>query len=105
MYVYIRSESNLYTVGFYDPAGKWLPESDHPTEGDAAARVHYLNGGGGALPAEAIEREASWTLRDTIRGEVWGGAFRSREQAQRWRDNAQLPAHIQPARDGGEGGE
>lgn len=44
-YVYIRSEPWLYTVGFYDPAGKWHPESDHETAEAAAARVHYLNGG------------------------------------------------------------
>jgi len=28
-YVYIRSEPGLWTVGFYDPSGKWQPESDH----------------------------------------------------------------------------
>jgi hypothetical protein len=48
-YVYIRSESGpgytLYTVGFYDPDGKWHPESDHEDSEDAAQRVHYLNGG------------------------------------------------------------
>jgi hypothetical protein len=48
-YVYIRSESgpahSLYTVGFYDPDGKWHPESDHEDSEDAAQRVHYLNGG------------------------------------------------------------
>jgi hypothetical protein len=35
----------LYTVGFYDPAGKWHPDSDHNSKESAAARVHYLNGG------------------------------------------------------------
>lgn len=45
VWVYIRSESELYTVGFYDPDGKWHPESDHGTAEAAAARVHYLNGG------------------------------------------------------------
>lgn len=44
-WVYIDSESGLYTVGFYDPAGKWQPESDHDDREKAAARVHYLNGG------------------------------------------------------------
>lgn len=28
-YVYIQSEPGLWTVGFYDPSGKWNPESDH----------------------------------------------------------------------------
>lgn len=44
-YVYIQSEPNLYTVGFYDPNGKWHPESDYGEWAQAAARVHYLNGG------------------------------------------------------------
>jgi hypothetical protein len=45
MYVYIQSESCLWTVGFYDPKGDWHPESDHPSPDKAAERVHYLNGG------------------------------------------------------------
>ena len=45
MYVYIRIESNLWTVGFYRPDGKWEPESDHEVREKAAARVAYLNGG------------------------------------------------------------
>ena len=38
-------EHNLFTVGFYTPEGKWESESDHSTREEAAARVHYLNGG------------------------------------------------------------
>lgn len=44
-WVYIRSESQLWTVGFYDPQGKWHPDSDHESSESAAKRVHYLNGG------------------------------------------------------------
>jgi len=48
-YVYIQSESgswgSLYTVGFYDPDDQWQPESDWNDSEEAAARVHYLNGG------------------------------------------------------------
>lgn len=44
-WVYIQSEPNLFTVGFYDPAGKWNPDSDWPSREAAAERVHYLNGG------------------------------------------------------------
>lgn len=44
MYVYIKSEHCLWTVGFYDPSGKWHPESDHESPDAAAARVAYLNG-------------------------------------------------------------
>lgn len=45
-YVYIRSESapDLWTVGFYDPQGKWQAESDHDVEEDAARRTAWLNG-------------------------------------------------------------
>lgn len=46
MYVYLYSQSdNLFTVGFYEPNGRWHPESDHSTREEAAKRVHYLNGG------------------------------------------------------------
>lgn len=45
MYVYIRSEPGLWTVGHYDPSGGWNPESDHDNTEAAAARCHYLNGG------------------------------------------------------------
>ena len=52
MYVYIKSResgddgyvSYLYTVGFYDPSGKWEPESDHADKETAAKRVAWLNG-------------------------------------------------------------
>lgn len=44
MYVYIKSEPGLWTVGFYDPSGKWQPESDHHNREEAAARVAWLNG-------------------------------------------------------------
>lgn len=44
MYVYIRTEKYLWTVGHYDPNGKWIPESDHDSKEEAAERVHYLNG-------------------------------------------------------------
>ena len=44
MYVYIQSERCLWTVGFYDPKGNWVAESDWDTPEKAATRVHYLNG-------------------------------------------------------------
>jgi hypothetical protein len=46
MYVYIRSEPGLYTVGHYTPAGNFIPESDHVRDDDAAKRVAWLNGSG-----------------------------------------------------------
>lgn len=44
-YVYVQTESSLWTVGFYDPNGKWHSDSDHNNREAAAARVAYLNGG------------------------------------------------------------
>ena len=44
-WIYQRSEPTLWTVGYYKPDGKWEPESDHGTPGEAGDRVHYLNGG------------------------------------------------------------
>lgn len=50
MFVYIQSERGefpLWTVGFYDPNGKWVPESDHSTAEKAAQRCAWLNGSKG----------------------------------------------------------
>jgi len=44
-WVYIQSEPGLWTVGFYDPDGRWHSDSDHASKSEAAERVHYLNGG------------------------------------------------------------
>lgn len=44
MWVYIQTEAQLWTVGFYTPEGKWMTDSDHSTKTGAAARVNYLNG-------------------------------------------------------------
>jgi hypothetical protein len=53
MYVYVFFPNNLcratseaiFVVGFYNPKGEWVPESDHESKEAAAERVHYLNGG------------------------------------------------------------
>jgi hypothetical protein len=44
MWVYMKSEASLWTVGLYDPSGVWHPESDHGDSESAARRVAYLNG-------------------------------------------------------------
>lgn len=49
MYVYIQSEPQLWTVGFYDPQGNWHPETDHNTKDEAAKRAAWLNGDVGDL--------------------------------------------------------
>lgn len=60
MYIYKRSEPRLWTVGFYEPNGKFVPESDHDIEENAARRTHYMNGGRDNKLVEALEaiREA-----------------------------------------------
>lgn len=45
MWVYIKTEPKLWTVGFYDPTGKFIPESDWTSPECAAAQCSYLNGG------------------------------------------------------------
>ncbi len=50
-YVYVRSEPGLWTVGYYDAAGKWQSESDHDSSEAAAERVGLLNGGPDLTPA------------------------------------------------------
>jgi len=54
MWVYIKSEPQLYTVGFYAPDGKFNTDSDWNTKDEAATRVHYLNGGG--IDKDKLER-------------------------------------------------
>lgn len=65
-YVYLKTEPRLWTVGFYDPEGRWQSESDHASSEDAARRVAWLNGGGWADRLDAIEatldRSKSGTL-------------------------------------------
>lgn len=44
MWVYVQSEPGLWTVGFYDPSGKWHTDSDHASQEAAGRRVAFLNG-------------------------------------------------------------
>ena len=41
----VKSESGLWTVGFYDPSGKWHPVRDFDNQTEAELEVHWLNGG------------------------------------------------------------
>ena len=43
-WVYRELEGPVFTVGFYDPNGRWVPESDYADREKAAERVNYLNG-------------------------------------------------------------
>lgn len=44
MWVYIKSEADLWTVGFYSPDGTFHIDSDGTKE-ECADRCHWLNGG------------------------------------------------------------
>jgi hypothetical protein len=46
-YYYRKTEPQLWTVMTTDGTGDVHTDSDHDTKEDAAARVHYLNGGDG----------------------------------------------------------
>ena len=48
VWVYLKAKGEeLWTVGFYDPTGKWIPESDHESTREAGDQVAWLNGGSG----------------------------------------------------------
>lgn len=73
-YVYIRSEPQLFTVGFYTPDGKWQAESDHPSREEAADRrqVHFLNGGDApATEGTALQLRLAEEAGDAGDGETW----------------------------------
>lgn len=52
MWVYQHTESQLWTVGYYDPQDKWITEGDYDSQRDAAERVAWLNGETNARIAE-----------------------------------------------------
>jgi hypothetical protein len=54
-WVYVKSEPGLYTVGFYDPTGKWHSDSDYSDRADARERCAWLNG---AQPQHLMVRVA-----------------------------------------------
>ena len=45
MWVYLKTETNLWTVGFYSPDGEWHTDSDWDSSEEAGERCNYLNGG------------------------------------------------------------
>jgi hypothetical protein len=55
-WVYLRSEANLWTVGFYAPDGRWQPESDYNSKEEAAQRVAWLNGGPESISHQSLRR-------------------------------------------------
>ncbi len=63
MYVYKYIDDKLYVVGFYDPSGRWVPESDWLTQDGAIERVNFLNGGGIGSNAEEILKDISFAIQ------------------------------------------
>lgn len=51
-WVYKKTEPMLWTVGFFDPQGKWWTDGDYDNQQDAARRTHFLNGGSVKHPLE-----------------------------------------------------
>lgn len=68
-YVHIfQKEDRLWTVGFYEPDGRWHPVSDHDTEDEASNRVARLNGAAPALDSDQLML-ISDVIRETINDE------------------------------------
>ncbi|MGW0058093.1 hypothetical protein [Nocardia nova] len=68
MYSYMRTETELWTVGHYDPEGKWIPESDHGSSEEAADRVVLLNGGTPPNRAAATTGDVGDRLAEILAG-------------------------------------
>jgi hypothetical protein len=75
MYVYVKSDTNLWTVGFYDPSGAWCPERDEDGADAAAERVAWLNGSG---KPQLTEKEIA-VLRGMIAEEERANTKRARD--------------------------
>ena len=45
MWVY-RQNNRYWEVGYYAPDKTWVQDGVYSTQGEAAERVHWLNGGG-----------------------------------------------------------
>lgn len=78
-WVYIQSEPNCYTVGFYALNGDQYTDSDHSNIDAAADRVQYLNGHNvlsvlreESNKATQLSKDAK-KVRDDRRGQYWWG--------------------------------
>lgn len=107
-YVYIRSQPGLYTVGFYDPSGKWHSESDHDTDTEAGERVHYLHGGDIArkfdlvahtapvveeLRTKLLEYAKKWAKHSEEQAEMYGNEGHPSWTAY-WQDESTAVARV-----------
>lgn len=57
MWVYRKLEDGRFCVGYFLPDMTWFSESDFDTAEQAAARVNYLNGGGGSRGEGGIDAD------------------------------------------------
>lgn len=106
IWVYIQSEPDLLTVGFYSPDGKWHSDSDHTDREAAARRCHYLNGGRDKLPdlvAEMERRERVRAIARRIDPDCWASyAGKPRKEKQRIEERRQYAlAEARKEVDGG----
>ena len=62
MYIYKRTEPNLFTVGTDGPT--WDTDSDWPTKEQAAKRCHYLNGGNNPDLVAALTELAEYAAQE-----------------------------------------
>ena len=82
-WVYQQSEPGLWTVGFYDPEGKWHTDMDG-TQAECRQRVMELNGGAGSKPnaerrPNTIYRPFTLTVRKEAEYTLWKLCFRLAE--------------------------
>ncbi len=61
MWVYRKTDTGTWTVGFYGPDKVWYPDQDYGSREEAVTRVNYLNGGKleSAAIATAVVHEAA----------------------------------------------
>jgi len=69
MYVYIQTKPYLWSVGFFDPEGKFRSESEHDHSERAAQRVAWLNGE--KIPTFSEEKMTISELIETIETKLW----------------------------------
>ena len=94
-YVVKNFEPGLWTVGHYQPDGKFDPEADYTDPVAAGQRCHFLNGGGDAARAELAQAAES---NARLRAQLADLRTSLDYCAGQWAANA-MP-HTNPARSG-----
>lgn len=68
-WVFKRTEPGLWTSGYYDPDGRFEPQADHESPGEAADHVAYLNGSS-VLGWSSLGAEQRTQLVDALADEL-----------------------------------